>query len=100
MSAIMEMSIFPLDKGNSLSPFVARAVDMIRKSGLNHEFGPMGTSIEGDIGELLDLARRCFDDLEKDCDRIYLNMKFDFQRGKSGRLKSKVESVQKKLDNS
>ncbi len=100
MSAIMEMSIFPMDKGVSLSPYVARAVDIIRKSGLDHEFGPMGTCVEGDMSDLMALAGQCFKDMKKDCDRIYLNIKFDYLHGGSGRLKGKVESVRDKLEKS
>ena len=34
MSVIVEFSIFPLDKGESLSPYVARALNKIQESGL------------------------------------------------------------------
>jgi hypothetical protein len=37
MSVIIEFSIFPMDKGESLSPYVARALKMIQDSGLPYE---------------------------------------------------------------
>ena len=35
MSVIVEFSIFPIDKGESLSPYVARALKIIQDSGLS-----------------------------------------------------------------
>jgi hypothetical protein len=37
MSVIVEFSIFPMDKGESLSPYVARAFNLIQESGLSYE---------------------------------------------------------------
>jgi uncharacterized protein YqgV (UPF0045/DUF77 family) len=41
MSTIVEFSIFPLDKGESLSPYVARALKLIQDSGLPYELNPI-----------------------------------------------------------
>jgi uncharacterized protein (TIGR00106 family) len=97
MSVIAEMSIFPLDKGVSLSPYVARAVQIIEKSGLNHHFGPMGTCIEGDWDEVMQTVTECFHDLAQESSRISISLKIDYRHGLSGRLQSKVSSVQEKL---
>ena len=97
MSVIAELSIFPLDKSTSLSPFVARAVNIISKSGLDYELGPMGTSIEGSWSEVMNLVDRCFQELEPDCSRIYLTLKVDHHKDKEHRLTAKVRSVEDKL---
>jgi uncharacterized protein (TIGR00106 family) len=97
MSVIIEFSIFPMDKGESLSPYVARAIKMIHNSGLPYELNPMGTCVEGEWSEVMALLDRCFQELEKDCNRISLTLKADYRKGPSGRLKSKVKSVQEKL---
>jgi uncharacterized protein (TIGR00106 family) len=98
MSVIAELSIFPLDKGVSLSPYVARAVRIIENSGLAHEFGPMGTCIEGEWTEVMRVVSECFQDLARDCDRISMSLKVDYRQGQPGRLKSKISSVQEKLE--
>ena len=67
MSVIIDFSIFPVDKGESLSPYVARAVKIIKESGIPYHFGPMGTSIEGEWEEVVGVVDRCFRELEKDC---------------------------------
>ena len=97
MSVIVEFSIFPLDKGESLSPYVARALKIIQESGLPYELNPMGTCVEGEWKDVMALVDRCFQELQKDCNRISLALKADYRMGSSGRLKSKVKSVQEKL---
>ena len=97
MSVLIDLSIFPLDKGDSLSAHVARALKIIKESGLAYELGPMGTSIEGDWDQVMGVVNRCFKELEKDCARVYMALKLDYRKGASGRLKGKVKSVEKKL---
>jgi uncharacterized protein (TIGR00106 family) len=97
MSVIIEFSIFPLDKGVSLSPYVARAVNIVKQSGLPYRFGPMSTSMEGEWEEAMAVINRCFAELKKDCSRISLSMRVDYRQGPGGRLKSKIKSVEDKL---
>ncbi len=97
MSVIVEFSIFPMDKGESLSPYVARALKLIQDSGLPYELNPMGTCVEGEWREVMALVDRCFQALEKDCNRINLSLKADYRKGPAGRMKSKVISVTEKL---
>jgi uncharacterized protein (TIGR00106 family) len=97
MSVLVDLSIFPLDKGDSLSAHVARALKIIRDSGLPYEIGPMGTSLEGEWDEVVGVVNNCFQELKKDCDRVYVALKMDYRKGPSGRIESKVRSVQEKL---
>ncbi len=97
MSVIINFSIFPLDKGESLSNYVARAIKIVDESGLPYELAAMGTSIEGEWSEVMGVVDRCFQALEKDCNRVYLAFKADYRKGPAGRLQSKIESVKQKL---
>ena len=97
MSVIVEFSIFPMDKGESVSEYVARAVKIIEQSGLPYELNPMGTCVEGEWTEVMTVVDQCFQVLQKDCSRISLALKADYRKGPTGRLKSKVESVKEKL---
>ncbi len=97
MSVLAELSMFPMDKGVSLSPYVARAVSIINASGLNHQLHAMGTLVEGEWQEVMQVVNTCFEDLAKESDRIYLVLKIDYQAQKSGRLSGKVESVEEKM---
>ncbi len=98
MSVLIDFSIFPVDKGTSVSPYVARAVAIIKASGLSHALGPMGTCIEGEWPAVMDVVNRCFEDLQADCHRIYCTIKADYRQGAVDRLQGKVRSVDRKLD--
>ena len=94
---LLEFSISPLEKGSSVSDYVARCVRIIDASGLDYQLHAMGSIVEGELDQLLDLLRRCFAELEGDCERITCTAKFDYRRGYKGRLESKVKSVEEKL---
>lgn len=97
MSLLINFSIFPLDKGESVSQYVARAVRIIKDSGLPYKLGSMGTSIEGDWNEVMDVVTRCFEELKNDCNRVYLGLTGDYRKGGSQRIAAKVKSVENKL---
>ncbi|MBS3756559.1 MAG: MTH1187 family thiamine-binding protein [Desulfobacterales bacterium] len=97
MSVIVELSIFPMDKGLSVSPYVARAVKIIEGSGLSYELNPMGTSIEGEWPAVFKVVDQCFKDLQNDSDRIYFTMKGDYRKDRSDGLNSKMASVKSQL---
>jgi len=97
MSVLIDFAIFPTDKQTSVSPYVARVVRIIKESGLAFKLGPMGTSVEGEWTEIMDLVSRCFEELRKDSNRVYLTLKADYRKGASGRLEGKVKSVEEKI---
>ena len=97
MSVLAELSIAPHGKGESVSAYVARAVRVLRESGLPCALNPMGTCIEGEWDEVMDAVSRCYRELEPDCGRIYLVLKVDCRKGATDRLHGKVQSVEDKL---
>ena len=100
MSVLLEFSMSPLGKGESVGKYVARSLEIIDKSGIPYRLGPMGTCLEGEWDEVMGVARRCFEKMKKDCNRISISIKADYRKGKSGRLASKVKSVEKRLGHS
>ncbi len=94
---LIEFSMFPVDKGESLSPYVARLLDIIDKSGVNYRLNPMGTVLEGDYDEVMAVVRDCFKALEKDCNRIHMTLKMDYRKTDKSRLESKIEKVESLL---
>lgn len=97
MSTLVHFSIFPVDKGEHLSGYVARAVRIIHDSGLDYQMDSMGTTIEGEWQTVMEVVTRCFEALENDCNRIIVNVKADYKKGGDGRMKAKVASVKEKL---
>jgi len=96
MSVIIDFSIFPVGKGESVSDYVSRAVKIIKESRLPFKPGPMGTAIEGEWDEVMAVVNRCFEALRKDCNRVYMTMKVDYRKGESGRMEGKVKTVERK----
>ncbi len=94
---LLEFSMTPLGQGESVSPFVARSLKIIDESGLDYRLHAMGTIIEGDIEQVLDVVKRCFEAMAADCDRVTCTAKFDYRKGYRGRLESKVKSVEEKV---
>ncbi len=97
MSVILEFSMFPVGKGESLSGYVARCLEIVRASGVAYDFGPMGTALEGEWNEVMGVVEQCYEDLKEDCDRISCHISIDYREDREDGLKSKVESVEKKL---
>lgn len=97
MSVIVNMAMFPLDKNESVSPYVARVLKVIRASGLPHELNSMATCIEGEWDEVVSVVSQCYRELEKDCTRVYLTLTADCRRGAASRMRSKIESLEAKL---
>src|SRR5215469_10041519 len=92
---LLDFSMTPLGKGESVSPYVARCMEVVAACGLDHRLHAMGTTLEGELEEVLVVVRRCFEVLLPDCDRISCSIKIDYRKGPGGRLRSKVEKVQK-----
>lgn len=101
MSVLLEFSMFPTDKGESVSEYVSRIIDMIDSSGVDYQLTPMGTIIECEsIDEALLIIKASYECLEKDCSRVYSSLKFDIRKDKPKRLKSKIASIEEKLGKS
>jgi uncharacterized protein (TIGR00106 family) len=94
---LLEFSISPLGEGESVSEYVARSLDLVDKSGLDYQLHAMGTIVEGELEQVLDLMKRCIEAVAADCPRVTCSAKLDYRRGHSGRLRAKVESVERKL---
>ena len=91
---LAEFSIWPMDKGESVGKYVARALDIVDRSGLAYKLGPLGTCIEGEWPAVMAVIQQCYEELAKDSNRIACTVKMDWRRGQSGRLESKVRTVE------
>jgi uncharacterized protein (TIGR00106 family) len=94
---LLEFSMSPLGKGESVGKYVARSLDIIDTSGVDYRLNPMGTVLEGEWDEVFAVVKHCYERMKKDCGRISCTIKVDYRKGHVGRLKSKVASVEKKL---
>jgi uncharacterized protein (TIGR00106 family) len=97
MSVMAEFSVVPLGRGVSLSPLVARVLQIVAKSGIRYKANPMGTVLEGSWEEVMDVIKRCHDEVMKDAERAVTSIKLDDRKGKNERLEKKLGSVEEKL---
>jgi len=96
--AIAELIIYPLDKGVSLSKYVAEIIDIIDNSGIDYLLTPMGTIIEGSFEEIMGISAKCFHHLEKNSDRISFQLKIDYRKGQNNAKQNKIKSIEDKLN--
>lgn len=94
---VLEFSIYPLDKGASLSEYVSRAVEIVDSSGLDYQTHAMGTIIEGEYAQVMDVVQRCFEAMSRDCDRVECIMRLDYRKDRQGMIRGKVASVERRL---
>jgi len=95
---LLEFAMSPTAaKGDSLSPYIARILDVIDRSGVTYQLTAMGTILEGDWDEVMKVVGDCFKALQADCPRIGMNLKMDYRAGSQSRLRSKIEAVEAQL---
>lgn len=94
---LLEMSIVPMGKGESVSQYVTECVDLVDQSGLDYRLHAMGTVVEGELSEVLTLMQQCIEKMATHSHRVTCTAKLDYRHGQQGRLAAKVDSVEQKL---
>ncbi len=98
MSVLLEFTIFPTDKGASVSNEVSKVIDLIRSSKIAYQLTAMGTLIETEtLHEALEVVNRSHELLEKKSDRVYCSINIDSRKGKHKRMKLKTQSIEDKI---
>ena len=96
-----DLCIIPMGiEESSIGDYVAEAVKIIEKSGLNYQITAMGTQIEADnLKELYDLCAEVQESIfELGIGRVYTVLKIDDRRDKENRtLDEKVKSVKNRM---
>ena len=90
---LLEFSLYPTDKGASVSQYVKGNLEVIDDSGLPYQLGPMGTCLEGEYDQVMAVVRACFERLTEQSDRVACQIKMDWRRGDQKRMQSKVETL-------
>ena len=94
---LVEFSIIPLDKGDSLSPYIAKIIDIVDNSGLEYSLNSMGTIVEGEMDEVFELIKRCHLKMREESKRVITTIKIDDREGTKGAIKEKVNSIERLL---
>ncbi|MFY0407180.1 thiamine-binding protein [Solicola sp. PLA-1-18] len=96
---IVAFSISPSDGDDTggVSEAVARAVGVVRASGLPCETNAMFTNIEGEWDEVMAVVKQAVDVVAEASPRVGLVLKADIRPGHTGQLTAKVERIEEHL---
>ncbi|MFW6040383.1 MAG: MTH1187 family thiamine-binding protein [Thermoplasmatota archaeon] len=94
---IVEFTIIPLGKGESISDYVAEVIDIVDKSGISYKLTPMGTIVEGEWDEVMSLIKKCHHHIKEKSNRVDTRIVIDDRKGAKNRISGKVKSVESKL---
>jgi len=93
---IVDFSIAPVGKGESLSASLVQVFELVDASGLPHEHHAMGTNIEGDWDEVMTLVKACRDRMLEKAKRVSISLRIDDRLGVTDGIRRKVPSVEAK----
>lgn len=94
---IVAFSVTPLGVGAGVAEPVARAVKVVRDSGLPNRTDPMFTTVEGDWDEVMDVVRRAVEAVAEVAPRVSLVLKADLRPGVTDGMTAKLESLEDHL---
>lgn len=78
---VAEFSVTPMVEG-PVTPFIGTALKEIENAGLNYEVGAMGTTIEGDLNQVLDAIKRAHEAvLNRGAERVVTEIRIDEKKG-------------------
>lgn len=98
MSVLMEFAIFPTDKGESVSKYVAKIIKMIDKSRVKYRLTPMGTVVETKkLKKALKILNKSYKILKPYSNRVYATVKFDIRKNRKNAIHFKIKSIKEKI---
>lgn len=79
-NANVSLQVLPVVEEEKLYPLVDEVIDFIDKSNVKYTVGPMETTMEGDLDELLGIVKKAQDIcIEKGAGRVVSVVKIDYK---------------------
>lgn len=97
MTMLVQFTVVPIGCGESLSQGVAEVIRIVDESGLPYKTNPMGTVVEGEWEEVMELVRKCHEEMLRHAPRVLTSLSIDDRPGKSARITEKIKSVENRL---
>jgi len=96
---IMEINIIPLGtKTPSVSKFIAEAVKVLKKAGLNYELTSMATIVEGELNDLFSLAKKMhLATFTQEVRRVVTTIKIDDRQDEPSTMEEKIRRVEEQI---
>lgn len=92
---IAQLSIAPLGKGTSVSPYVKIVIEILKKEHITYQTNPMATIIETkDLTTLFNVIQKAHQAIvDAGAERIITEIKIDDRRDKQVTMNSKLQSL-------
>jgi uncharacterized protein (TIGR00106 family) len=93
---LAELRITPVGAAaEDFAEIVSAVVRTISNSHLQYVVHAMGTTVEGELDEILAAARACHEEVRKHCERALIELSIDDRAGVEGELVRSVEHVKR-----
>jgi len=99
-SMLAVFSIVPIGVGSSLGDQLAEVLRIVDASGLPYKVNPMGTVVEGEWNEVMNLLKKCHRTVMKTGERAMTTISIDDRKGRPNRIEEKVRSIEKRIGKS
>jgi len=95
---LVEFTVIPLGKGESVSEYVAECMRIVKASGLSYQLTPMATILEGERDEVMNVIMECHQRVLDMSKRVITEIKIDDRKDRKNAMTQKIRSVESKLD--
>lgn len=76
----VSLQVLPAVPEERIYPVVDKVIELIHKSGVNYEVGPMETTMEGEMDQLLDIVKQAQEIcVEEGAQRVISIVKIDYK---------------------
>ena len=90
---LAELRVTPVGSREDFAHVVAGVVRIVGESSLQYRVHAMGTTVEGDLEDILELLRRVHGEVRKHSDRALIELSIDDRAGVEGALVRSLEHV-------
>ena len=92
--ALLQLTMIPMGEGVSVGDYIAKIQEKLEKENAVFHLADMGTIIEGDVQELLQLLGKIYETpFEQGAIRVVTNIVIDDRRDKEIHIGDKIHSV-------
>ena len=90
---LAELRITPVESDDKFLKEVATVVRVLADSPVGYQVNAMGTTVEGELDAILDIVRRCHQELAKDSRRTLIELSIDDRAAKPGELERSLRHL-------
>ena len=94
---LFELSLVPVNTGESLSTHIAKAVRIIDKAGLNYQVTPASTCVEGSWEEVMPVLQECHQYMKSVSNHVITTIKIEEDDTSPASLTQNVTHVTEKV---